>query len=89
MNTEELLKLKDTLNKVTKGPWVSYIEGRDHSSGSSFIQTGEKEYDIEFIRLKEVDQDFIALARNIIPLLVDELFILKAELESIRSAKNY
>lgn len=25
------------------GPWISYVEGRDHSSGSSFIKTHERD----------------------------------------------
>jgi len=30
---------------ATPGPWKSYVEGRDHFSGSSFIQTkGEDIY---------------------------------------------
>ncbi|MDN3691513.1 hypothetical protein QWZ06_04210 [Chryseobacterium tructae] len=67
-------------NKATQSPWTSYIEGRDFDSGSSFIMTGEegnRDYDIEFISIKPEDQDFIAMARNAIPLLVDEIIKLK------------
>ncbi|MDR6157128.1 hypothetical protein QF023_000644 [Chryseobacterium sp. SLBN-27] len=79
------LELKDILNicnKATKSPWTSYIEGRDFDSGSSFIMTGigqERDYDIEFIKIKPEDQDFIAMARNVVPLLVEEIRKLKKE----------
>ena len=71
-----LLELKKILNQVTKGPWTSIVEGRDQVSGSSFIMTGNEEnrgYDIEFINIKESDQDFMALSRNISPELIDEI----------------
>lgn len=80
------LELKDIIeicNKATPAPWTSYIEGRDFDSGSSFIMTGEEEnrdYDIEFISIKPEDQDFIAMARNAIPLLVNEIAKLKGQL---------
>jgi len=61
------------LSFVSAGPWISFVEGRDHDSGSCFIRTGDKDYEIEFIRLKEGDQDFIALMRNVLPELLDEI----------------
>ena len=57
-------------------PWVSFIEGRDHSSGSSFIMTGEGETrgaDIELSGATTEDQDFIAHARQDVPRLLDEI----------------
>ncbi|WP_426481781.1 hypothetical protein [Chryseobacterium sp. R2ACT005] len=41
--------------------------------------TGEekRDYDIEFISIKPEVQDFIAMARNVIPLLVEEIIKLK------------
>jgi hypothetical protein len=80
MTDLELKNIMDICNKATQSPWKSYIEGRDFKSGSSFIMTGEEEnrdYDIEFISIKPEDQDFIAMARNVIPLLVDEIITLK------------
>jgi hypothetical protein len=73
MNNNELKDLMTLLKHTTNGPWVSFIEGRDHMSGSSFIRTGDSNYDIDFIKIRPADQDFIASARNILPLLVDEL----------------
>lgn len=58
-------------NAATPGPWTSFIEGRDHTSGSSFIRTASE--DIELSGATTADQDFIAHARQDVPLLVAEL----------------
>ena len=48
MLTDKDLKIiLDRCNKATSGPWKSFIEGRDHESGSGFIQTPNE--DIELI----------------------------------------
>jgi len=80
MTEIELKNILEICNKATNAPWTSYIEGRDFDSGSSFIMTGKDEnrdYDIEFIKIKPEDQDFIAMARNVLPLLVNEIMKLK------------
>ena len=56
---------------ATPGPWKLYIEGRDHTSGSNFIMTSGE--DIELLGATEADQDFIAHARQDIPLLLAEI----------------
>jgi hypothetical protein len=63
---------------ATPGPWKSYVEGRDHDSGSSFIMTSGE--DIELIGASVADQDFIAHARQDIPQLLAEIQRLKAML---------
>lgn len=45
------------------GPWTSFIEGRDHVSGSSFIRVGPE----------AEAKDFIARARGDIPKLIAEI----------------
>ena len=50
-------------NKATPGPWRSFVEGRDHTSGSNFIMTGQgddRHEDIELSGATIEDQDFIA-----------------------------
>jgi len=82
MTRSELENILEICNKATVAPWTSYIEERDFDSGSSFIMTGENEnrdYDIEFVKIKPEDQDFIAMARNIIPKLIDEIVILRSK----------
>jgi hypothetical protein len=84
MYQSEIEKIVNLLPNITRGPWESFVEGRDHESGSSFIMTGDKnnrDYDIEFCAIKEVDQDFIALSRNILPLLLEENSRLKKILD--------
>ena len=78
---KDIEEVKRIINKATKGPWKSYIEGRDHTSGSSFIKTGDGDYDINFIKIRHEDQDFIALSRNIIPELIMEIEELRAKLK--------
>ena len=34
---EALLEIEQRCARATPGPWKSYIEGRDHTSGDSFI----------------------------------------------------
>ncbi|AZA80560.1 hypothetical protein C1637_13035 [Chryseobacterium lactis] len=85
MTELELKNILEICNKATASPWTSYIEGRDFNSGSSFIMTGKEEdrdYNIEFTNIKPEDQDFIAMARNMIPLLIDEIMKLKSEKQS-------
>lgn len=84
MTQSELENILEICNKATVSPWTSYIEGRDFDSGSNFIMTGENEnrdYDIEFIMIKPEDQDFIAMARNVIPKLIDEITTLRSKIK--------
>jgi hypothetical protein len=72
----ELDAINTRLSLATKGPWTSYVEGRDHQSGSNFILTGSGENrgeDIELIGASIADQDFIAAARQDIPKLIAEI----------------
>ncbi|KQT28483.1 hypothetical protein ASG22_19980 [Chryseobacterium sp. Leaf405] len=84
MTKSDLENILEICSKATPAPWTSYIEGRDFDSGSSFIMTGEnktRNYDIEFVKIKPEDQDFIAMARNVIPMLIDEIITLKSRIE--------
>ena len=78
--TEDQLKvIEQRSNRATNGPWESFVEGRDHTSGSSFIRTmGE---DIELSGASIADQDFIAHARQDIPRLVREIRRLRSRME--------
>ena len=93
MTEEELIEIKRRLNLATKGPWKSYIEGRDIESGSSFVMTGIKDgedifsnhrgEDIYLNGATNDDQDFIANARQDIPRLIQEVEKLKQEIERL------
>lgn len=62
MTEAELKEIEDRCNKATKGQWKSMIEGRDHTSGDSFIMTGEEDIYILNPTLND-NQDFIANAK--------------------------
>ena len=71
MEENELRAIAARCEKATKGPWISFIEGRDHICGSDFIQTAGE--DIELLGATKDDQDFIAHARQDIPALLCEI----------------
>ena len=80
ISNDELNLIKQRCDKATKGPWISYVEGRDHSSGSNFIMTGDENNrgdDIELIGGTIDYQEFIANARQDIPRLINEIKRLK------------
>ena len=76
MTDEELAEIENRWESARNGPWTSFVEGRDHTSGSSFIQVGERENrsdDIELTGATIADQDFIAAAKQDVPALVEEI----------------
>jgi hypothetical protein len=76
LGDEELAAIEARCRAATPGPWRSFIEGRDHTSGDSFIQTTGD--DIYLTGATAADQDFIANARQDIMRLVDEIRRLRA-----------
>jgi hypothetical protein len=74
LSDEYLDEIRKRCNAATNGPWISFIEGRNHSSGDSVIVRGvnETENDLYLVGATEEDQNFIAHARQDIPLLLDE-----------------
>lgn len=81
MKKEEIESIRERVQAASAGSWVSYIEGRDHDSGSSFIMTGvgtERGEDIELSGATSADQDFIANARQDIPRLLEEITRLRS-----------
>lgn len=71
MTNEELDEIRERCRRAAPGPWTAWIEGRDHTSGSSFVRTGAD--DIELSGASEGDYDFIAHARQDIPRLLAEV----------------
>lgn len=66
-------------SNATPGEWVSSIEGRDHNSGSDIIMTGKD--DFEIYGATTADYDFIAHAKQDIPLLIAEVRRLRAQID--------
>ncbi len=75
LSKEYLASVRKRCNLATPGPWISYVEGRDHTSGDSVIVRGENggEEDLYVYGATAEDQDFIAHAREDIPYLLDEI----------------
>ena len=76
---DESRNIKGRCDKATPGPWISFIEGRDHTSGSSFIRTSDE--DIELKGATDKDLDFIASCRQDVPRLTEEIERLKQLLD--------
>lgn len=76
LSKESLDEILQRCLNATDGPWISYVESRDHESGSSFIMTNGD--DIELMGATVADQDFIAHAKQDIPKLVSEIFRLRS-----------
>jgi hypothetical protein len=73
---EELDEISARCDAATPPPWQSFVEGRDHTSGSSFIKRGDgtlRHADLELTGATVADQDFIAHARQDVPGLVAEV----------------
>jgi hypothetical protein len=76
----ELDAMQQRAGAASKGPWRSFIEGRDHTSGDDFIRVGEPgdgEADMYVSRDRApasgADLDFIASARQDVPRLIAEI----------------
>lgn len=67
----ELDAIQRRCDATTPGPWNSFIEGRDHTSGDSFIQTGGEDFCLTGATI--ADLDFIASARQDIPRMIEEI----------------
>jgi hypothetical protein len=79
ISDEELDTIAARVAAATAGPWLSYFEGRDHTSGDSFIRTAAHDL---YISSDEyvgggghflADLDFIAHARQDVPRLLEEV----------------
>ncbi|MGZ4691055.1 MAG: hypothetical protein ACXVKA_05355 [Acidimicrobiia bacterium] len=76
----ELDAIEQRALAASKGPWRSYVEGRDHWSGDDFIRIGgdaDDEPDMYISRdtnpAAAEDLDFVAHARQDVPRLVAEI----------------
>jgi hypothetical protein len=84
---EEIENIRARCNAARSGPWVLIVEGRDQTSGSSFIMIGEGNNRAEDLYLTGddrpvpiADYDFVANARQDIPFLLAEIDRLKNQL---------
>jgi len=75
LSNDYLMEVKKRVDAATPGPWTSFIEGRDHLGGDSFIRLSMNDSidDLYLHGGSIADQDFIAHARQDIPLLLGEI----------------
>ncbi|TMG46258.1 MAG: hypothetical protein E6H91_12315 [Chloroflexi bacterium] len=83
ISDDELRAIKRRCDAATPGPWRASMEGRDHTSGDSFIRRGNagRESDLYLTSTtaggteipSAADHEFIATARQDIPRLLDEI----------------
>lgn len=80
LTDEELSALQRLSEAASRPPWRAMVEGRDHTSGDSFIMIGpddDRDEDMYVSRdsapASETDLDFIATVRNAIPRLLEEI----------------
>ncbi len=98
LTDSELEAIEARAAAALPGPWRAFIEGRNHDSGSDFIQTGgvdDSAPDI-YVTLsyhgsepedvpQPADWDFIAHAREDVPRLVAEVRRLRQTIEGTDS----
>jgi hypothetical protein len=93
ISDDELQAIAARASASTPGPWVSYFEGRDHTSGDSFIQTGTQDI---YISAEDyagggghfcADQDFIAHAKQDVPRLIGEIKRLRSRIREQQEHK--
>jgi len=83
MTEEEVRALLALHAATTPGPWKSSIEGRDHDSGSDFIQTAEE--DIELSGGSQADQDFVAAIHEAVPQMLKQIQASKEENQLLKA----
>jgi hypothetical protein len=85
LTNTELDQLRHLCDRAAPAPWRAMVEGRDHTSGDSFIMIGredDRDEDMYVSRdsgpASSADLDFIAAARNYLPRLLDEIIKLRS-----------
>ena len=83
LSEQYLDEVKKRCDAATPAPWQSLVEGRDFLGGDSLIVRGpnRSEEDLYLSGGSIADQDFVAHARQDIPLLLGEIERLKALLD--------
>ena len=85
LSDAELRAIEARVTGARAQPWTSFVEGRDHTSGSNVILTGpagQRGEDIELTGATVADQDFIAAARQDVPRLIADIRALRRLLGS-------
>jgi hypothetical protein len=92
MDDAELEAVIARCASATAGPWESFVEGRDHVAGDSFIRRGGLDDSVDDMYItpwRLEDQDFIAAARQDVPRLVREVRRLREQLNRTYANKAW
>jgi hypothetical protein len=88
ISDETLARLRTLSDAAEPALWTSMVEGRDHMSGDNFILTGtesDRGPDIyineDLLPARVQYLDLVAAARTYLPILLDEIRELRAQLE--------
>lgn len=80
LSNAELERLRELSDAGSREPWTAMVEGRDHTSGDSFVmigREGDRDEDMYVSRDSgpawAADLDLIAQARTYLPRLLDEI----------------
>lgn len=93
LSDDELGAMESRAELASRGPWFSYVVGRDREAWANCIEVGSCNELGSFsaIELRGgtiADQDFIAAARQDLPRLVREVRILRARLRALDSSSR-
>jgi len=79
LTNEYLIEVKKRVDAATPSPWTSFVEGRDFFGGESITRLSMDDAidDLYLQGASIADQDFIAHARQDVPLLLEEIERLK------------
>lgn len=87
LDDDALARLVRLSDRGDPPPWTSFVEGRDHTSGETFIMVGAEDDRREDLYLTRdsgpadaASYDLIAEARNALPILIEEILRLRSEL---------
>ena len=79
LSDEDLKRIRKRWEASSPGPWIASVEGRDHTAGETVILRGENREaeDLYLIGGTIPDYEFVAHAKQDIPLLLGEIERLK------------
>ncbi|HUH95749.1 MAG TPA: hypothetical protein VLZ89_00200 [Anaerolineales bacterium] len=85
LSQEYLDEVRKRCEAATAAPWISFVEGRDFTGGDSVIGRGPNRSEADLYLTGETiaDQDFIAHARQDVPLLLAEIARLRSKLSTL------
>jgi hypothetical protein len=80
LSDDEIARIRALCDAASRAPWRAMVEGRDHTSGPSFVMIGPPDHrqvdmyvTIDSDPADAPDLDMIAAGRSYLPRLLDEL----------------